>query len=194
MEEDMARLRTFIAVDLADDIRDRAVALQEDLARTDTDVKWVEPENLHVTMLFLGEVGDRDLPDVCRAVATTCAEHAAFDLSVEKLGCFGNPRRPRTLWIGVGDGAEELCALHAALETALLDLGCYRREDRPFTPHITLGRVKSERSTPALAAALTKYASWQAGAMPVRKVLVMSSELTSDGPEYTVLSRARLNV
>ena len=65
----MSRLRTFIAVDTGKAIRDRAVALQEHLARTGADVKWVEPENLHVTLLFLGEVGERDVPPVCKCVS-----------------------------------------------------------------------------------------------------------------------------
>jgi 2'-5' RNA ligase len=188
----MARLRTFIAVDLGRAIRDRCVALQEGLARTGTDVKWVEPENLHVTLLFLGEVGDRDVPALCQAVAGCCAGHDAFAMSVETVGCFPNPRRPRVVWAGVGLGTQELVALHDALEPPLLALGCYRREDRQYTPHITLGRVKSDRPTEPLAAALAKQAGWRGGEVAVREVLVLSSELTPKGPEYTVLSRAKL--
>jgi 2'-5' RNA ligase len=188
----MARLRTFIAVDLGNAIRDRAVALQEALARVGTEVKWVEPENLHVTLLFLGEVEDRDVPAVCRAVAECAARQGAFPMTIERVGCFPNPRRPRTLWIGVGQGTQELCALHDVLEVPLLELGCYRREDRPYTPHITLGRVKSDRPTDRLAAALAKQSGWQGGEKPVREVLVLSSELTPKGPVYTVLSRAQL--
>src|SRR5215831_13551301 len=149
----MARLRTFIAVDLGQAIRDRCVALQEALARTGTDVKWVGPDNLHVTLLFLGEVVDRDVPALCQAVAGCCAEIEAFPMSVETVGCFPNPRRPRVVWAGVGEGLQPLCALHDDLEVPLLDLG-YRREDRRYTPHITLGRVKSEHPTDKLAAAL----------------------------------------
>src|SRR6266852_5780230 len=78
----MKRLRTFIALDLGKTVRDKAVALQESLARAGSDVKWVEPENLHVTLLFLGEVDDRDVPAVCRTVADCCREHAPFTMSV----------------------------------------------------------------------------------------------------------------
>ncbi len=188
----MARLRTFIAVDTGKSIRDRCVTLQESLARTGTDVKWVEPENLHVTLLFLGEVEDRDVPGLCRAVAEVCAGRAGFRLSVEGVGCFPNPRRPRTLWVGVGAGSAELISLHDALEPPLLVLGCYRREERQYTPHLTLGRVKGERSSGALASALAQKARWQAGETLVREVRVLSSELTPRGPVYAVLSRAKL--
>lgn len=188
----MARLRTFIAVDLGQAIRDRAVALQETLARTDTEVKWVETDNLHVTLLFLGEVDNREVPAVCRVVSAVTAGLAPFAMTVEGVGCFPNPRRPRIVWIGVGQGKQELCTLHDALEPPLLELGCYRREDRPYTPHITLGRVKSERSTDPLAAALAKQAGWKGGDTTVSEVLVMSSELTPSGPIYAILSRGKL--
>src|SRR5262245_63138182 len=113
-------------------------------------------------------------------------------MTVDRVDCFGNPRRPRTLWVGVAEGAQPLCAIHDALEAALMELGCYRREERSFTPHITIGRVKGDRPSDALAAALAKHAGWKAGTVEVQEVLVMSSELTRDGPEYTVLSRAAL--
>jgi len=187
----MARLRTFIAVDLGKAIRDRIVALQETLARTGTEVKWVEPENLHVTLLFLGEVDAREVPEVCRIVAEGARSQPAFPLSVETLGCFPHPRRPRVLWVGVGEGTQPLVALHDELEGPLQELG-YRREERRYTPHITLGRVKSDRPTDQLSAALAKHAGWKGGETTVQEVQVMSSELTPQGPVYTVLSRAAL--
>jgi 2'-5' RNA ligase len=187
------RLRTFLAVDPGEAIRNRLVSLQNNLARATTDVKWVEEDNLHVTLLFLGEVDERDLAALCRAVGDTAAGHAAFTLSVQTVGCFPNPRRPRVLWAGVGAGSQELVALHDALEPPLLKLGCYRREERQYTPHITLGRVKSDRPPDRLAEALAKYAAWEAGETQVREVEVLSSELTPSGPAYTVLSRGRLS-
>ncbi len=188
----MARLRTFIAVAIDKTIRDRAVVLQESLGRAGADVKWVEPENMHVTLLFLGEVEDRSLPAVCRVVAEVAAEWPPFEMSVAGAGCFPSPRRPRTLWVGIGEGLQELVALHDALEPPLLDLGCYRREVRQYTPHITLGRVKGEAGADQLATALARRADWQGGQVRVREVLVMSSELRSEGPAYTVLGRGKL--
>jgi 2'-5' RNA ligase len=190
----MARLRTFLAIDLGKSIRDRCLALQETLARGGAEVKWVEEENLHLTLLFLGEVEDRDLPALCQAVADCCVLHDPFTMSVETVGCFPNPRRPRVVWVGVGAGSAEVGALHDALEPPLLDLGCYRREDRIYTPHITLGRVRGERSTTALATALARQAKWRGGETEVREVRVLSSELTPQGPIYTVLSRAKLRI
>jgi 2'-5' RNA ligase len=188
----MSRIRTFIGVDVGKAIRGRIVALQENLARAGSDVKWVEPDNLHVTLLFLGEVDEREITAVCRAIAAAAAKQPPFTMSVEKAGCFPTPRRPRVIWVGVGEGSEALGALHAALEPPLMELGCYRREERRYTPHITMGRVKTDRSSETLPAALTKQESWIGGAIEVKEVLVMSSELTSKGPVYAVLSRCPL--
>src|SRR5262249_9862529 len=167
----MARLRTFIAVDPGEPIRNRLAALQETLGRAGSDVKWVERENLHVTLLFLGEVDERDVLDVCKAVGEVCAKPPAFPLSVEGAGCFGNPSWPRTIWAGLGAGQAELIALHDALEAPLLELGCYRREARAYTPHITLGRAKGDRPNERLAQALAKQAGWRGGEAFVREVL-----------------------
>lgn len=187
----MARTRTFVAVELDEAVRNRLVSLQESFARVVPDVKWVEVENLHVTLLFLGEVDDREIPKVCRLIQEEVGERPPFSLSIEHVGCFGNPRRPRTIWVGVGEGAEELVEIHDALEIPMQELG-YRREERRFQPHITLGRVKGDHPSNELPAELTRRASWSAGGQEVSEILVMGSELTRNGPVYTVLGRAKL--
>ncbi len=130
------------------------IALQEKLAQTATDVKWVGPDNLHITLLFLGEVDNRELMPICRAVEGAARSIKPFELSIEGTGCFPNERRPRVVWIGVGQGLAEVRALHAALEEPLLDLGCYRREERLFTPHVTLGRIRGDEPATDLTSAL----------------------------------------
>jgi 2'-5' RNA ligase len=187
----MSRIRTFIAVDLDKAVRARTIALQETLKKSGTEVKWVEPENLHVTLLFLGEVEDRELADVCRIVGEVAEKHMRFSMTVEQVGCFPNPHRPRVVWVGIGEGRQPLCAIHDALETPLAELG-YRKEDRKYSPHITLGRVKSDRPTDKLSKALAQHAGWKGGEITVTELLVMGSKLTPQGPEHTVLSRAKL--
>jgi len=187
----MTRIRTFIGVDVGKSIRDRLIALQGTLGQAGTDVKWVEPANLHVTLLFLGEVEDRQVAKICAMVAETTANHQSFRLSVEGAGAFPTPRRPRILWAGIGDGADALVALHDDLETPLTKLG-YRREGRRYKPHVTLGRIRSTAPADDLARALAQQATWKAGETLVHELHVMSSELTPRGPNYTTLSRARL--
>src|SRR6185369_1314815 len=188
----MKRTRTFIAIEPGNAIRDRVVMLQEKLAKTGCDVRWAEYDTLHLTLLFLGEVDQRDLTNVCRAVSGVAGGAAPFAITVEGANAFPNIRRPKTLWVGVSAGAQDVCDLHDGIEAALMQLGCYRREERAFTPHLTLGRVKGDVAIDDLSKALTKTAAWTAGETTVKEVLVMGSELKSDGPVYTVLSRAKL--
>lgn len=188
----MARVRTFLAIELPPDVREGCVALQDRLAVVAADFKWVEEENLHLTLLFLGEVHDRDLAEVCRAVQAVCARFEPFTLVFAGAGCFGDPRRPRTIWVGLREGADQLVALHDALEEAMLELRCYRREERRFTPHVTLGRARGDRPGEELPQALARERDWHGGECRVEEVRVLSSELTREGPVYAVLSRATL--
>jgi RNA 2',3'-cyclic 3'-phosphodiesterase len=184
--------RTFIAVPLEEKLRTRIVALQEELAGAGTDVKWVEPENLHVTLLFLGEVDLRESVEICRAVRRVTETISPFKLEPSGVGCFPNARRPRTLWAGAAEGHDELVHLHHAIEAELLELGGYRREERGYTPHITLGRIKTDDVTPELRTMIAGQADWSGGKQMVREVRVLTSELRSSGPTYTVLSREKL--
>jgi 2'-5' RNA ligase len=186
----MSRIRTFLAIDLGRPVRSRCSTLIDVLSRTVTGAKWVKPDTIHITLAFLGDVEDRDLIRVCRAAEKGCVGHAPFSLEIAGLGCFGNPKKPRTLWAGVGEGLAELKALHAALDAALVETGLYRSEEGPFEPHLTLARFK--HGGPDVSADLEKHAAWAGGACEVEEVLVMSSDLKRDGPEYTVLGRAAL--
>ncbi len=190
----MARARTFLAVELSPTAKAAAVDFQRALARATTaaGVKWVDPANLHVTLLFLGEVDGRDLVPLCRILDAAAARSPAFDLRVAGVGAFPTPRRPKTLYAGVTDGAAELTALHALLQPPLMELGVTRREDRAYSPHLTLGRVTVEADGDLIAAELPKHAAWTAGASAVAEVVLFTSELRRAGPEYTAVSRAAL--
>ena len=111
-------------------------------------------------------------------------------MSLVGAGAFPSARHPRILIANVADGDAQLIALHDAIESRLLELGSYRREDRPFKPHVTIGRVRGQVDSDALAATIRQFAAWEGGQSRVREVLVMCSELRSEGPEYTVLGRA----
>lgn len=184
--------RTFIAVPLEEKVRAKIVGLQEEMSAAGTEVKWVEPENLHVTLLFLGEVDLRESVEICRAVRRVTEGISPFKLQIAGMGCFPNARRPRTLWAGVAEGHDELTQLHHAIEGDLLELGGYRREERGYTPHITLGRIKTDDVTPELRAKITELTDWLGGKQVVRDVHVLTSELRSSGPAYSVISREKL--
>jgi 2'-5' RNA ligase len=187
----MPRTRTFLGVSVSADTRRRATAVQQELAAV-AGVKWVDPPNLHVTLLFLGELDDRDLVDVCKAATAAARREPPFTLRVCGMGAFPTPRRPKVIWGGIVDGTDNLLRLHAAVAAPLIASGVYRKEDRDFTPHLTLGRANSEADGQLLSPELLKRAAWDGGATDVDELLVYSSELRRAGPEYAVLARAAL--
>jgi 2'-5' RNA ligase len=189
----MGRTRTFIAVDIGEEIRNNAIALHQSLAKTGASVKWVTADSMHITLLFLGEVDDRSLHAVCRAVKVVAASEPPFTMHVSGVGAFPTLRRPKIAWAGILEGSEQLKRLHGKLEEKMLDLGCYRKEERDYTPHLTMGRVKSETDGSALAPELTKRQAWEGGKTVVNEVLVFSSMLEEDGPIYTILGRGELS-
>lgn len=188
----MARTRTFLAINLGDAIRDRAKAVQAELAALGANVKWVEPRNFHLTLQFLGDLDDRDLAQLGRVVGKALGKIEPFRLALGGLGAFPNLRRPKVLWAGVTEGADDVMQLFQTLEAALLDAQLYRSEDRAYTPHLTLGRTAGEEDGAILAPALANYRGWTAGMTMVDEVLLMASDFKRGGPDYSVLGRVTL--
>jgi len=188
----MPRIRTFIAVDPGEAIRAQAQALQKKLSHGHESVKWAEPDNLHITLLFLGEVERSDTLSVCQLVQKVARSTAPFTLEVAGLGAFPNVRRPKILWIGAGEGADAMKELHDRIETPLLERGGYRTEDRGYTPHLTLGRISSDDRDEGWTDKLAELANWSAGSSTINEVLVMSSELHRSAPIYSILGSAKL--
>lgn len=185
------RIRTFIAVEIHAAIRRRIEGLQESLAPAAAGVKWVEPENIHLTLKFLGEVDEREVYNVCKSVEAAVADTAPFEMTVAGVGAFPNASRPRVIWAGVGQGSQDLTAIHDAIDESLEGKG-YPREDRSYTPHFTIGRIRRTVPNPRLQNALDQQANWEAGSCPVREVLIMASQLGPKGPQYSVMGRGPL--
>ena len=188
----MARLRLFIAIEIDAAVRQNVVQLQRTLGVVAPSVKWVEPHNLHVTVLFLGEVEDRELHGLFKMLTKVCVKAVPFDLRLGGVGAFPTPRRPKTLYAGVTAGADKLQSLYAAIEEPLLDLGGYRQEERAYTPHLTLGRVTGDEDGDALALELPKQSAWTGGQMEIAELAIYTSESRKTGYEYTIVGRAPL--
>ena len=189
----MARTRTFLGIEIPAALRTRLGALQAQLAKSGAEVKWVDPANLHLTLLFLGELDDRDLASACKLAGKAMAKFASFRVSLRELGAFPTLRRPKILWAGVRDEAGELQAVFAKLQESLATAGLYRTEDRLFVPHLTLGRASDDAAEELLAAELPQYAAWEGGAWEARAIAIFSSELRRSGPVYNVIGRATLS-
>lgn len=185
-------LRTFLAVEIDDSVRQQAAALIERLRAVVDGVSWVAPQNLHITLKFLGHVAASRIAEVSQAVRQAVAAATPFEFESRGLGAFPRVERPNNLWIGCGEGAQSLVALAERLDQALGQLG-FARESRALVPHLTLGRVRRGGKPPAnLVRLLREHAEFVAGRSRVRHVVLFSSQLTPRGAIYTPLDHAPL--
>jgi RNA 2',3'-cyclic 3'-phosphodiesterase len=187
----MTTLRVFTAVEITPEIRGTALRLMERLRVAPVKVTWTKAENLHYTLKFLGDVPAERTAEICRAVQEAASPFSSFEVVAAGAGAFPSTSHPRTLWLGVSDGAEPMELLNQALERLLEPLG-FPKEHRRFTAHLTLGRVRggSPSGFQQLAELLKKHADFDAGAMTVDSVTIFASTLGRDGPTYEILSRA----
>lgn len=187
----METIRAFIAVDIPHEVKEKFSAAQGTLRGAGADVRWVQPRNAHVTLQFLGDTPVANVEEIKAALGRVAASHQAFEVAIEGLGVFPNPRRPRVVWIGVSRGASELAALQRSVGEEMRRLG-FPPEERAFSPHITLGRVKSPKNTDKLASILDAEKHFQAGCFLATDIRLIRSVLSSEGPAYTTLFSAPL--
>jgi 2'-5' RNA ligase len=186
-------MRTFLAVEVSDAVRLQVSKLISKLASDAVGVKWVAPENLHLTLKFFGDISDDDVAKICTAVGRAVAPLPEFDCQCAGVGAFPRPDRPRTIWVGLGEDDHRLTTLQKTVERSLSKLR-YPREKRAFHPHVTIGRVRDSRGMRDLSAALLERAEQSFGMMGVSEVTLFASRLRSSGPVYTVLARFPLGV
>ena len=189
-------MRCFIAIDIDEQIRRAIADLQNELrSKVDirkSDVKWVNPENIHLTLKFLGEIKDEQIMDVCNITGDVAGRHNGFELDVGSVGCFGG-KSARVLWVGTGQGCEKLLQLQQDLEQQLDSAG-WPREARKFSAHLTLCRIRNARAGVKLAQLARDYKDFNLGTMPADSVSVYQSQLTPQGPIYTVLGNYKLQL
>jgi len=183
-------MRTFIAIELDGSVLDRVDAVRERLRAVGADVKWVERENTHLTIKFIGEINPDRAPEIAAVLGEAVERTPRFDIEVGGVGTFP-PRRPRVLWVGTADPSGALARLHAELEDRLEKLGI-EKDGRNFSPHITLGRVRGTRRLRALLEALDREQPAELGSSPVASVTLFESKLTPHGPVYSRLAEAQL--
>jgi 2'-5' RNA ligase len=185
--------RTFIAVELAGGVRSRAEKAIQRLRAINAKVHWVKPENLHLTLKFLGDVPDSDVPKVCQVVADAVRGFDPFEIVFRGCGAFPNTAQPRTVWIGVDQGAEELTAIHQAIDAALKTELRFPRETRRFQAHLTLGRVReSGRRAAELGALIDEMADFDGDLTIVDEVVTFASFLEKSGPIHNPMGYAPL--
>lgn len=179
----MTTIRAFIAVHLPGSVRDTLAETARALAGRVPPgaVRWVRPEHMHLTLVFLGDTPTAKLTAVQQAMDAATGSVAPFTLYTTGIGCFPNARRPRVIWVRLSGEEERLVELKRGLDAALAPLG-WPPEEKPFRAHLTLGRVKDEQAA--------RGADWTTDVphlpVPVDAIHLIESRLTSSGPVYSV--------
>ena len=175
-------MRTFIAIDIPGDIKRAVGDYTEVLSGIVDGVKWVSPDNLHLTMKFLGEVSEDRLDAVKQCVGNVAGGCSPFMVELAHMGVFPDPHEPRVIWIGVDNGLDQLLEMYQDLEDCLESIGL-DRDEKTFSPHLTIGRVKRHTRI-GLPTGIPEFdeVSFEAD-----RLSVIRSTLTPSGPIYETL-------
>ena len=179
-------LRAFFAIELGDDSRASLAALIGRFREISSKVSWVRPENLHLTLRFLGDIDRAALEHLAEGLAEPLQQVDSFRVRVRGVGAFPNARRPGVIWAAVARPPEPLMAAQALVEAAARAAGL-EAERQAFVPHITLGRVRNRRAAPGVIEAIDREKDLEVGEFTVRSVSLFSSELTPHGAIYRKL-------
>lgn len=193
----MERIRSFIAIELPPELKEWLTCLEDKLqVRQYPFVKWINPENIHLTLKFLGDVPSTSLPRITEAMSRICQQASPLNLQVGDLGSFPNWQRPQIVWVGIGQEIDKLAALQRNIDAALSPLG-FPPESRSFSPHLTLGRVR-EQTSPGDRQRLSKWVCSHKFedrlSFEVKAISLMRSQLTPDGAIYHQISFTELQV
>ncbi|MEM3881560.1 MAG: RNA 2',3'-cyclic phosphodiesterase [Candidatus Bathyarchaeia archaeon] len=178
-------VRSFIAFDIESDaVLSRVSAAQSLLARTGADVKLVEPQNIHITLRFLGNITPAMIEKVFEEMKQI--QFTPFNVQIKCIGVFPDLRYPRVVWAGITEGADQLKSIFSQLEPRLRGLG-FAPDSKGFSPHLTIARVRSGRNKAQLAKFIIENASYDFGSVAAKCLRLKKSDLTPKGPVYSTL-------
>jgi len=178
-------IRTFICIELPEGLKKKIGEIQAQLKHYSAGISWVRPQNIHLTLKFLGDVEEQRLPDLATAMGEIAARYSRFTLIPEGPGVFPHARSPRVFWLGIREDTGTLAHLQEEIEERLEELG-FAREKRAFRPHLTIGRVRPYRKPKELTPAFLTI-GFAADPFEVDHITLMRSDLKPTGAVYTPL-------
>jgi 2'-5' RNA ligase len=183
-------MRSFIAINLPETVKADVTAIIDRLRPAGPPARWVPATNLHLTVKFLDEIGEEQVPPITEAITRAGTGVAPFDIQLGGFGVFPNEHKARVFWIAIETGFDILKPLARSIDDQLAELG-FARESRSFSAHITLARLRE----PGPADRLVKAAShivYHSDPVPVRQIDLMRSILSPKGAAYSILSTVAL--
>jgi 2'-5' RNA ligase len=184
-------LRSFLAIELPESILRRIGEVQRDLKSSRADVRWVSPQNIHLTLKFFGNIEESKIDSIAQSIEEPARTFSPIGITVRGMGAFPGLKSPRVIWIGLHDEKKVLVSFQKQLDGELQKIG-FQPEDRPFHPHLTLGRMRSNRGKDELVTEMEKYREEEFGSFQTDRVILLKSDLRPEGPIYTPLREIRL--
>jgi 2'-5' RNA ligase len=179
-------IRAFIAIELPNNVKEFLEETSSRLKKCGADVKWVRMSGIHLTLKFLGYVKTDIISIIQNELQPIFEEQRPFSLVISSLGAFPALAKPRVIWAGLNDPDKMVTPLVSRLEDILEPLG-FKREKRPFTPHLTLGRVRSNRNSNELIDAVRQSSEFSGPTFMANHAVFFESVLKPTGAEYFVL-------
>lgn len=179
-------IRSFISIELPDGIKRSITKLIAELRKAGIDVAWVPAEKIHLTLKFLGNTDDSLIPKIKERISNKLLHYNAFYINIIGIGCFPSEKRPRVLWVGV-ERSDILQSILKEIDTECAGLG-FAREDRPFSPHLTIGRVRSQKGVAEMLRRFTEFRTTDFGTVEAKSIHIMKSELKPAGAEHTSIA------
>jgi 2'-5' RNA ligase len=178
-------MRSFLSFDIENEtVLNRLASTQRQLVQTGADMKLVEPQNIHITIRFIGNATPVMVEKIFEEMKKI--QFTPFTVQIKGLGAFPNLRYPRVVWAGITEGAERLKSIFSQMEPKLRDLG-FTPDFRGFSPHLSIARVRSSRNKAELAEFVTKNSNCEFGRIEARCLRLKQSILTPKGPVYSTL-------
>lgn len=184
-------MRAFIAIELSDQIKDTLAQIQSYLKDSDADVKWVEKENIHLTLKFLGEINEKKLQQIKTVVDKIGKLSKPFEITLKDIGVFPKIGSPKVIWAGLDKGAKESIDIAKHMDEELSKMG-FEKESRPYAAHLTIGRVRSPKNKEALKEKILNFQLSAVNFQLISSIALFQSTLTPNGPIYTKLHEAKL--
>lgn len=180
--------RVFVAVNFPLDIKNSIAEIIEKLRTLEPDAKWINPQNAHITLAFLGSISQEEIAKITAVLKLLVKNQEKFDLSLENIGFFPSLNMPKIIWLGTGENLN-LLNLENNLKKQL-EINGFKTDNRLFTPHLTIGKAKEGVKNIPKIINLSKKISFQK--FPVASIDVMESELKKSGAEHKILFKVNL--
>jgi len=184
----MPKFRGFIAIDIG--VSSRIVEIENEIKKTAANVKLVKPENMHLTLKFLGDTNEELVDEIEKIMKESVEGIEPFNIQLKGTGVFPKPNYIKVIWIGIQNG-DQIIPIAQKIDEKISKLG-FKKEKRKFSPHLTIGRVKSAKNKDKLIKIIDKYRDVQFSDLKVEFLKLKRSELTPKGPIYTTLKEIKL--